>query len=247
MSHAEDGPYFDRVESMTIPGLDKQIAEAQVEMMELSRKLWTLEQQRRTLTESQADALRELDETKYRFPSDERSKSFDELELLQLAESRMLTCDVRYRTFRRGYRLTDLGKKCHREMKKPNREHLLEMAKFEDEARSVSVGVCDEGERYCSGCGKVLEKANAWMTDGCPCNSPLGSNNMNETRWRLLIQLQQQQSQILLSKKAPEVQLPEPGVPMLCILCAYVKPWGVFDAKTGAAVCIECRNAARDV
>lgn len=43
----------------------------------------------------------------------------------------------------------------------------------------------------CQGCGKSLLLANAWMTDGCPCNSPLGVNSMNETRWRLLMELQQ--------------------------------------------------------
>lgn len=46
----------------------------------------------------------------------------------------------------------------------------------------------------CKGCGKPLAVDNAWMTDGCPCNSELGINSMNETRWRLLMQLQQQQS-----------------------------------------------------
>lgn len=46
----------------------------------------------------------------------------------------------------------------------------------------------------CAGCGKPLEVENAWMTDGCPCNSPLGVNSMNETRWRLLMDLQQRQS-----------------------------------------------------
>lgn len=49
----------------------------------------------------------------------------------------------------------------------------------------------------CGGCGKPLEIDNAWMTDGCPCNSPLGVNSMNETRWRLLMRLQQQQSRRL--------------------------------------------------
>lgn len=46
----------------------------------------------------------------------------------------------------------------------------------------------------CLGCGRPLTIENAWMTDGCPCNSVLGVNNRNETRWRLLMQLQQQQS-----------------------------------------------------
>lgn len=46
----------------------------------------------------------------------------------------------------------------------------------------------------CAGCGEPLMVTNAWMTDGCPCNSPLGVNSMNETRWRLLMQLQQEQA-----------------------------------------------------
>ncbi len=46
---------------------------------------------------------------------------------------------------------------------------------------------------YCAGCGEPLALENAWMTDGCPCNHALGVNSMNETRWRLLMQLQQRQ------------------------------------------------------
>lgn len=48
-------------------------------------------------------------------------------------------------------------------------------------------------QSICMGCGKTLLLENAWMTDGCPCNSVLGVNSMNETRWRLLMQLQQAQ------------------------------------------------------
>lgn len=51
----------------------------------------------------------------------------------------------------------------------------------------------------CAGCGKPLVIENAWMTDGCPCNSGLGVNSMNETRWRLLMDLQQEQSRELES------------------------------------------------
>jgi hypothetical protein len=40
----------------------------------------------------------------------------------------------------------------------------------------------------CKGCGKPLDIEHAGLTDGCPCNTPLGVNNMNETRWRLLLQ-----------------------------------------------------------
>ncbi len=58
---------------------------------------------------------------------------------------------------------------------------------------------------YCNGCGNRLLLENAWMTDGCPCNTPLGINSMNETRWRLLMQLQQNQSRELEQLKAPRV------------------------------------------
>lgn len=52
-------------------------------------------------------------------------------------------------------------------------------------------------EPNCAGCTQPLKIENAWMTDGCPCNSPLGVNSMNETRWRLLMQLQQVQAREL--------------------------------------------------
>lgn len=53
----------------------------------------------------------------------------------------------------------------------------------------------------CQGCGNRLLIGNAWMTDGCPCNSDLGCNSMNETRWRLLMQLQQMQSNEIETRK----------------------------------------------
>lgn len=56
------------------------------------------------------------------------------------------------------------------------------------------IGNFPKAEPNCAGCGKPLLIENAWMTDGCPCNTPLGVNNENETRWRLLMQLQQRQS-----------------------------------------------------
>ena len=42
-------------------------------------------------------------------------------------------------------------------------------------------------------------------------------------------------------------RLPAVGTPLLCLLCAYEKPWGVFDPATGASVCADCRDAARSV
>jgi hypothetical protein len=42
-----------------------------------------------------------------------------------------------------------------------------------------------------------------------------------------------------------EIANPPVGVEKLCLVCAFVKPWGVFDSKTGAVVCVECRDKAR--
>ena len=60
----------------------------------------------------------------------------------------------------------------------------------------------------CLGCGEPLVIENAWMTDGCPCNSKLGCNSMNETRWRLLMRLQQKQAHELESLKVPHKTKP---------------------------------------
>jgi hypothetical protein len=49
----------------------------------------------------------------------------------------------------------------------------------------------------CRGCGKPLAVDNAWMEDGCPCNTAAGVNNQNAYRWHLLQQLQQRQSREL--------------------------------------------------
>lgn len=56
------------------------------------------------------------------------------------------------------------------------------------------IGGFPYADAHCKGCGKPLDINNAWMTDGCPCNTNLGVNSMNETRWRLLMHLQQKQS-----------------------------------------------------
>jgi len=63
-----------------------------------------------------------------------------------------------------------------------------------DAPKADVIGGFDYVDPRCLHCGGPLELKNAWMTDGCPCNSPLGTNSMNETRWRLLMQLQQEQS-----------------------------------------------------
>lgn len=49
----------------------------------------------------------------------------------------------------------------------------------------------------CLGCGALLRIEHAWMADGCPCNSAGWNNSLNEHRWRLLMELQQQQSREL--------------------------------------------------
>lgn len=56
-------------------------------------------------------------------------------------------------------------------------------------------------ERPCTGCGKPLLLENAWMEDGCPCNTVAGVNNRNLYRWRLLHDLQQKQSHELSQAK----------------------------------------------
>lgn len=70
----------------------------------------------------------------------------------------------------------------------------------------------------CRGCGKPLTVENANLTDGCPCNSPLGVNSTNETRWRLLMELQQKTQRSLEAAKSTSfawlVELePGKGVP----------------------------------
>lgn len=57
-------------------------------------------------------------------------------------------------------------------------------------------------EQPCAGCGKPLLLENAWMEDGCPCNTPAGINNHNLYRWRLLHELQQKGSHRIASLEA---------------------------------------------
>ena len=49
-------------------------------------------------------------------------------------------------------------------------------------------------EQACYGCQQPLLLENAWMEDGCPCNTRAGVNNLNLYRWKLLHDLQQAQS-----------------------------------------------------
>jgi hypothetical protein len=39
-------------------------------------------------------------------------------------------------------------------------------------------------------------------------------------------------------------ETPPVGAALLCLCCAYYKPWGVFDSNTGASVCKDCKIKA---
>lgn len=60
---------------------------------------------------------------------------------------------------------------------------------------------------YCLGCKAPLLLEHAWMSEGCPCNSKAGCNTINGTRWRLLRDLQQQQSDDIDTLRAQVAQL----------------------------------------
>lgn len=79
----------------------------------------------------------------------------------------------------------------------------MEHSPVERERLPDIIGGFPYAEDNCRGCGKPLLLENAWMTDGCPCNTPLGVNSLNETRWRLLMQLQQKQSRELEAATPP--------------------------------------------
>lgn len=87
-----------------------------------------------------------------------------------------------------------------RPLPSPLTKDVTDEAAKESEPSADVIGGFTQTSLNCAGCGKRLLIANAWMTDGCPCNSRLGINSMNETRWRLLMQLQQEQSRELESQ-----------------------------------------------
>jgi len=74
---------------------------------------------------------------------------------------------------------------------------------------SDTIGNFPQVTNDCLGCGEPLQLVNAWMTDGCPCNTPLGVNNPNETRWRLLMELQQSGAKEVAKLKAEKAELLE--------------------------------------
>lgn len=78
-----------------------------------------------------------------------------------------------------------------------NARELLELAAIGmqgDPAREAEAGAEDRAgkqtpdiySKVCNGCGKSLRPENAWMEDGCPCNTPKGANDGNQviSDWR---------------------------------------------------------------
>lgn len=51
---------------------------------------------------------------------------------------------------------------------------------------------------------------------------------------------------VLQANATPRIAEPEPGEARKCLICAQVKPWGVWSAITGDAVCVGCWNNARN-
>lgn len=84
-------------------------------------------------------------------------------------------------------------------------------------AHTDIIGGLPDNRDTCAGCGEPLLIENAWMTDGCPCNTPLGVNSLNERRWRLLMELQQKQAREVESlrkfKAYVHRRLDEAGIP----------------------------------
>lgn len=100
-------------------------------------------------------------------------------------------------------------------------------------------------ETACRGCGSPLLLENAWMTDGCPCNSELGVNSMNETRWRLLMELQQKQARELELYKLQSHSMAEKNT-ILRKIAAHVPARTWLAAKEKAGFGTEVRASQID-
>lgn len=77
----------------------------------------------------------------------------------------------------------------------------LERAEKAEAERDVALKNAPVYSNKCNGCGKPFVIENAWMEDGCPCNSAQGINDNNMRRWKLLHDLQQQDSRALEKAK----------------------------------------------
>lgn len=91
------------------------------------------------------------------------------------------------------------GGKCSKEntdkavVRQLHDDHVTELV--EEHLKDMMTGADYEAaSQPCGGCGKPLILINAWMEDGCHCNSPAGVNNTNLWRWNLLHKLQQRMS-----------------------------------------------------
>ncbi len=109
-----------------------------------------------------------------------------------------------------------------------------------------TIGGFSEARPDCRGCGQELVIENAWMTDGCPCNSALGVNSMNETRWRLLMELQQQQSRENEKLKQLAKQVAESNTMLRKILC-HVAGRIAIKAKEDAGFATHVKAQWEDV
>jgi hypothetical protein len=48
-------------------------------------------------------------------------------------------------------------------------------------------------------------------------------------------------------RELEQMNIPAPavGARLLCLVCAYHKPWGIWDGATGVSVCLDCRDAGQ--
>lgn len=72
-----------------------------------------------------------------------------------------------------------------------------------------------------------LDKAAAMFQKAYP-DSPLNAD------------MEEMVKQTRLRQRRPRV-----GELRHCLLCAFQKPWGIWDELTGATVCVECRDKAQ--
>ena len=74
----------------------------------------------------------------------------------------------------------------------------------------------------------------------CECWNHLKS----EVEKHLLLQVRLHGVKTVLARRPTSTTKDTPPIDaeILCLVCAYIKPWGIFDNSTGAAVCKDCRE-----
>lgn len=94
---------------------------------------------------------------------------------------------------------------------------------------------------------RVLDSCNSFADAARPLfdsSGPVTGSPEWQAAWKKAVDA-------LASLTAAKAAFPRPleppptGTLLLCMICAEERPWGVFDGKTGAAVCIGCRDKAR--